>query len=126
MLVNGLTGYHPMESGMPIPGMDRGEWSQLMMIYGAGFIGLYVIFVLLYLHAYRLRAVLDLNAMEIHETNGVVQENLLMIGIGVVALILAFLQLPSLSGLTYMLIGPLQTALGTRRGRKRKWLIEHA
>jgi uncharacterized membrane protein len=126
MLVNEFTGYHPMENGIPIPGMNRSEWSQLMMIYSAGFIGLYVIFVLLYLHAYRLRDVLELNAVEVHETNGVVQENLLMIGIGALALVLAFLQQPSLSGITYALIGPLQTMLGTRRGRKRKWLIEHA
>ena len=40
--------------------MNGEEWSQLMLIYGAGFIGVYVIFALLYLHAYRLRDALEL------------------------------------------------------------------
>src|SRR6478609_10264 len=80
MLIDGLTGYHAMQDGLPVPRMTRGEVSELMMIYSAGFIGLYVIFALLYLHAYRLRDALELTPMEAYETRGVVQENVLMIG----------------------------------------------
>src|SRR3982751_2058795 len=36
--VNRITGYQPMMGGLPIPGMTRVEWSELMMIYSAGFI----------------------------------------------------------------------------------------
>ena len=121
-LVNKLTGYRPMENGIPLPGMTRSEWSELMMIYGAGFIGLYVIFALLYLHAYRLRDMLELNAMETYETRGVVQENVLMIGIGVLAVALAWVGQPALSGMSYALIGPLQTVLGLKHGRRRRKL----
>ena len=93
-----------------------------MQIYGAGFIGLYVIFALLYLHAYRLRDALELNPMEVYETRGVVQENVLMIGIGSLAVVLAFMNRPKLSGMTYALIGPLQTWLGSVHTRRRKSL----
>ena len=122
-LVDGLTGYHPMENGVAIPRMNRSEWSQLMMIYSAGFIGVYVIFALLYQHAYRLRGALELSPMESYETRGVVQENLLMIAVGVLALGLAIVRQPSLSGMSYVLIGPLQTLLGRRHGRRRKELL---
>ncbi|MEO6527377.1 MAG: TMEM175 family protein [Gemmatimonadaceae bacterium] len=122
-MINAVTGYQSMENGIPIPGMTRAEWSSLMMIYGVGFIGLYVIFALLYLHAYRLRDQLDLNAMEAYETRGVVQENVLMIGIGVLAVVLAWLGKPSLSGISYALIGPLQTGLGMRHGKRRRELV---
>jgi uncharacterized membrane protein len=121
-LVNRITGYRPMENGVPIPGMNRSEWSELMIIYGAGFIGLYVIFALLYLHAYRLRDALALNPMEVYATRDVVLENVIMIGIGVLAVLMAWLGQPTLSGMSYVLIGPLQTVLGMRNGRRRREL----
>ena len=123
-LVDGLTGFRPMLDGMPVPRMNRDEWSQLMLIYGAGFIGLYVIFALLYLHAYRMRDALELNPLEAYETRGVVQENVLMIGIGVLSCLLAWQRQPSLAGMSYMLIAPAQTWLGMRHGKRRKLLAE--
>ena len=123
-LVDSATGFHPMENGVPLPRMNRSEWSQLMLIYSAGFIGVYTIFALLYLHAHRLRAALELTPMESYETRGVVQENGLMIAIGLLGLFLAIARQPSLSGLSYTLIAPLQTLLGRRHGRRRKELLE--
>jgi uncharacterized membrane protein len=122
MFVDRLTGYRPMEHGVPVPGMTRTEWSDLMMIYSAGFVGLYVIFALLYLHAYRLRHALELTPMETYETRGVVQENVLMIAIGLLGLALGGMQQPALSGMSYALIGPLQTMLGVRHGKRRREL----
>jgi uncharacterized membrane protein len=123
-LVNQATGYRPMENGVPLPSMNRSDWSELMLIYGAGFIGLYVIFALLYLHAYRLREVLALNAVETHETRSMVQENGLMIGIGLVSMLFAWQRQPALSGMSYMLISPVLTVLGFRNAKQRKQLME--
>ena len=120
---NRLTGYQPMENGVPLPGMTRPEWSELMMIYSAGFIGVYVIFALLYLHAYRLREALELNSVEVYETRGVVQEQVVMIGIGALGFLFGALRQPGIAGLSYALIGPMQTMLGSRHGRKRKQLL---
>jgi uncharacterized membrane protein len=122
-LVNQVTGYRPMENGVPLPSMNRSEWSELMLIYGAGFIGLYVIFTLLYLHAYRSRAQLALNAVEEHATRSMMQENLLMIGIGALSMLLAWQRQPALSGMSYMLISPVLTVHGFRNARRRKQLM---
>lgn len=122
-LVDQVTGFHAVKAGVPVPGMNLEEWSQLMMIYGAGYVGVYVIFALLYLHAYRLRDALELSPMEAYETRGVVQEQLVMIGIGALSVGLALMRKPSLSGMSYILIGPMQTMLGMRHGKRRKALL---
>ena len=123
--VNGLTGYRETDAaGHVIQSMQRADWRPLMEIYSAGFIALHVIFALLYWHAYTLRTELELNPFEIYETRGVVQENVLMIGIGILALVLAFLNLPQFSGLSYALIGPLQTWLGSVHGKRRRVLSQ--
>ena len=113
---------HPQVLGHAIQAMHRADWRPLMEIYSAGFIALYVIFALLYWHAYSLREELGLSPMEIYETRGVVQENVLMIGIGTLALVLAFLNLPQFSGMSYALIGPGQTWLGSVHGKRRRLL----
>ena len=123
-LTNGITGYRETDAaGHVVQAMQRADWRPLMEIYSAGFIALYVIFALLYLHAYRLRSELDLSPMETYETRGVVQENLLMVGIGTLALVLAFLNAPQISGMSYVLIGPLQAWLGARHGKRRRALV---
>lgn len=121
-LVNRATGYQVIEAGRVVPEMTRAEWSELMMIYSAGFVALYVIFTFLYLHAFRQREALELNDMEAYETRGVVQENLLMVALGALGFIFGAVGQPGLAGLSYALIWPLQTGLGIRHGRRRKEL----
>ncbi len=124
LLTNGITRYQEVDAaGNAIRAMRSTDWRPLMMIYSAGFMALYIIFALMYLHAYKLRDALELNAMEAYETRGVVTENLVMIGIGGVALLLAWLNSPRFSGMTYALIGPLQAWLGSVHGKGRKRLI---
>jgi uncharacterized membrane protein len=122
-IVDQVTGFHAMKDGVPLPRMNLDEWSQLMLIYGAGYVGVYVIFALLYQHAYRLRDALELSPMEAYETRGVVQEQLVMIAIGILSIGFALLRKPSLSGMSYMLIGPLQTMLGMKHGKRRRALL---
>ncbi|MDB4914442.1 MAG: putative integral rane protein [Gemmatimonadetes bacterium] len=121
--VNGVTGYQDVDAaGKAIVAMQPGDWRRLMFIYSAGFIGVYAIFAALYAHAYRLREYLDLTPMEVYETRGVVQEHLLMMGIGVLSVILSMAGLPQFAGMAYVLIGPMQTILGTVHGRGRRRL----
>ncbi|MBA3672940.1 MAG: DUF1211 domain-containing protein, partial [Gemmatimonadaceae bacterium] len=121
-MVDRATGSQAMDHGVPVPPMVREEWRQLLVIYSAGFVALYVIFALLYLHAYRRRDELELTAMERYETRGVVQEHAVMIGIGLVSLGFALAGSGALAGMVYVLIGPLQTLLGFRHGRRRREL----
>src|SRR5882672_8088015 len=53
VFTDALTGYHEVDAaGKAITAMQAQDWRPLMMIYGGGFIALYVIFALLYMHAY--------------------------------------------------------------------------
>ena len=123
VLVDMWTGYQEMDrEGKVVVMLTRAEWRPLMIIYNLGFIALYAIFALLYAHAYKLRDALDLSPMERYETRGVVQENILMLTIGVVALGLAFANLPQWSGTVYIMIGPGQTILGMVHGKRRRAL----
>ena len=123
VLLNGITGHKEVDAaGKAIIVMQRADWRPLMIVYSAGFIGIYVIFALLYYHAYRLRDQLELNALEVHDTGGVVLEHAIMVGIGALSLGLALAGFPLFSGLTYILIGPLQTIIGAARGRRRRLL----
>lgn len=73
----------------------------LKLIYSTGLIAVYGIFALLYMHAVSKREELELSELEIYATGSTVNENLLMIGIGVVAPVLAMVNAPRLPGMTF-------------------------
>src|SRR5205807_10049927 len=88
ILVNYWTGYQEVSgSGQVLQSMTSADWRSSMIIYNGGFVAVYVIFALLYGHAYRRREMLELSPMEQYETHGVVQEHLVMITIGALALV---------------------------------------
>ncbi|MEP6617723.1 MAG: TMEM175 family protein [bacterium] len=123
VLVDRFTGYEELNAaGKVIVAMRGEDWRPLMLVYSGGFIALYVIFALLYLHAYKLRDALELSPMETYETRGVVQENILMVCVGLVAVALSLGQQPVLAGMSYALIGPAQAILGVIHGRGRRRL----
>lgn len=107
----------------------RGEQIPLMLVvYGAGFAAVFVIFALLYLHAYRKRGALGLNELEGHDTLSSFQENALMALVGLVSIALALTRNPrymTLAGMSYWLIGPVMFVHGSFRGRRRKRLQQH-
>jgi hypothetical protein len=95
------------------------------MDYAIGFIAIWLVFVLLTLHAYRRREVLDLNAHEIYDTRTKIREYLILIGFGVVSLALALsggLRVP-MSGWIYALIGPVLGLHGYITGSRRTRLF---
>src|ERR1700694_701969 len=78
----------------------------LMIIFGAGYIAVFGVFVLLYWHAYRCRSLLGLNELEVFDTREDIQESALNVAIGTISISLAALGrggIASLAGLTYML-----------------------
>ena len=109
--------------GQVVPVVRAAQMPTLLAVYGAGFAAVFLIFALLYWHAYRKRAALELNELETHDTRSYVQENALMAGVGLlsVGLALTNTQVSSLlAGLCYWLIGPIQYFHGSRRGKSRK------
>lgn len=103
--------------------LNEAEASVLMRIYAVGFASVFILFLLLYVHAYKLRGPLKLNPAELQGTRNAVQQNLLMGLIGVVAFFVAYRD-PAWSGWTYALVGPLMTVHGTIYGRRVRMLAE--
>jgi transmembrane protein TMEM174 (potassium channel) len=103
------------------PILRADQWPQLMSVYAIGFIAIWLVFVLLTLHAYRLRDVLDLNALEVYDTSTKIREYLILMGFGVVSLALALSggwRVP-MSGWIYALIGPALGLHGYITGSRR-------
>jgi hypothetical protein len=93
----------------------------LMAVYGAGFIAVQVVFVLLYLRAYRLAETLELDAYELLTTRAEIQGFALNAVIGLASILIVVIGGPDaafLSGMTYMLIMPLQFLNGRVMGAR--------
>lgn len=104
--------------------IERSQWGTLMIIYSVGFMLIYLVFALLYHHAWKKREMLQLSAEEVIETRFSVIEQLLMVGVGMIALVLATRLSGGISGLAYMLIPVVQTIQGFARGKARRRLSE--
>ena len=97
----------------------------LMIIFGVGYLAVFAVFALLYWHAYRRRAQLELNELEVFDTRADIRENLLNVGIAAVSLSLAVFgggNFAGLAGVVYMVTPVVMTLHGTINGRRRKKL----
>jgi uncharacterized membrane protein len=99
------------------------EGSVLMRMYGAGFASVFLLFVLMYAHAYKLRGELVLNRVEALETRLAIQENAVLALIGITSFLVAF-KSPQWAGWIYLAIGPLLTIHGTIYGKRVRLLAE--
>ncbi|HSU15130.1 TMEM175 family protein [Longimicrobium sp.] len=103
----------------------------MMLIFGGGYMAVFLIFALMYGHAWRRRDALRLDELERYETRDNIRETLMHAGIGVLSVALS-LRFGSLEGgLTYMLVAPVMTAHGFISGAGRRRLVarlarEHA
>jgi uncharacterized membrane protein len=112
-----------------MPAIQAGQARALMLIYSAGFLGVFAVFVLMYLHAWRRRAALGLDAVEIFDTVSSIQHAGIFVGVAVLSIVLAAVlpqPLVGLAGWVYFLIGPAAAFQGSRRGRRRRRLESKA
>lgn len=107
-----------------VTGQIRGamDGRTLMIIYGLGFVGIFALYLLMYVHAWRKRDELELNQVECHDTI----TNMWMFGsyitIGLLSCGLAYLgtrNMIAYAGLIYWLIGPVSAVIGWKRGTAR-------
>jgi len=120
LLMSELFGYADTET------IEASQLPLLMVIYGAGFVAVQAIFVIMYLRAYRLRADLELDALELSVTREEIQGYLLSAAVGLLSMAIAIVGGPttiSLSGYVYLLLLPVLTINGrvmdARRSRDR-------
>ena len=102
------------------------EMPRLMVIYGLGYVAIYVLFLLMYRHALRRREELELTALEAYDTKSKIYAYLILIGIGAGAIVLALVlpaRIAGVSGFFYMLILPALTFYFRRRYRVRRRLF---
>lgn len=101
----------------------------MMTIYAAGFTAVFVVFALLYLHAYRLRDRMQLTQLQIVAAQHHIADCAIMAGAGLFSIALAQLLPASIggpaAGFSYFLIGPAQFAVGSYFGRRLKALAQH-
>ena len=111
--------------GIRIPVRPQ-QLGTIFAIYGAGFIVIFLIFGLLYLHAYRRRDELGLTPLEVFDTQTAGGEHLVSASIGALATIVALAApdpYPAYSGFTYFLMGPAHWVYGRRVSTRRTQLL---
>jgi uncharacterized membrane protein len=94
----------------------------LLSVYSAGFVGIMLVFVLLYWNVYRKRAALGLTAEEIFEARAGARTHALSLGVGLASIVMAWtLPFPwfVLAGPIYVLQGPLHWRNGVLIARAR-------
>jgi hypothetical protein len=98
----------------------------MMLVYNAGFIAVFVVFVLLYWHAWRKRNDLGLDARERFRTKEQLGANACFVVIGLVSTSVVLVGGPhaaGLAGMVYMLIAPTLTAYYSVMGRRFRALV---
>ena len=83
-----------------------------MQIYSLGYVAIYSLFTLMYVHAYKRREFLGLTAQEIFDCRTNIYKQFILGGIGLSSLICTFvlpLRNTDVSGYIYILIGPALT-----------------
>jgi uncharacterized membrane protein len=119
---SGLLHLTPFELVPGEPMITIAQMPQLMMIFSAGFVAVYLILMFLYRHAWRQRTALALTPSEEVETRYSIVESAIMIGVGATSIALAAWGHPVASGFAYMAIAPAQTMQGFQRGRAQRAL----
>jgi uncharacterized membrane protein len=107
--------------------VEQGQPSQLMIIYGLGFVAVFAVFASMYYHAYRQRARLELNALEIMDTTGSILEYSLNAGVALLSILIVIAGgdgWVGWAGMSYFLLGPVQAVNGFITGKRRRKLRE--
>jgi uncharacterized membrane protein len=126
LVVDQLLGFSTVvrpSTGAVVEKIEPGQWPLLMVIYGAGFVAIQLVFALLYLRAYVLREALGLDAHEASVTREEIQNFLLMMGVGLASVAIAVLGgegAISWAGYVYLLLFPLVSINGHLMNLHRK------
>ena len=108
---------------------DAVEARLLLTIFGAGFSAVHGLFLLLYVHVYRLRQSLALNAVEVSKTAHTLINNIALTSAGLMSVALAWLlplTLVAYAGYFYVLLVVYSIAARLLFGRRHRRLAQVA
>ena len=106
--------------------MKAADSAKLMIIYGAGYISIYLLFSFMHAHAFRKKIELELTPSEIFETKTKIYKNSILIVIGIISISVALALRPEkagLAGFVYFLIGPAFSFFFRYRGKRKRKLF---
>jgi hypothetical protein len=112
------------ESRSIVP-MSLPELARASSVYALGFVLLFLLFAMLYRHAYSKRHELDLSRIEVFDVKMFAGHHLVSAAVGVIALLVALagpLRLAFLSPMCFGLMGPAHFAFGVLAARRRRAL----
>jgi hypothetical protein len=95
------------------------------LIYSLGFVAVFLMFTLLYAHAYRRRGSLELSSCEVFDTRQSIYHLAANAGVGLLSVGVAAFGGPAFAGkagMVYLLTGVPHMIIGTMMGRKRRQL----
>jgi uncharacterized membrane protein len=113
-------------AGGVVTRMTLPELATASVIYGTGFVVLFVLFALLYLRAYAARERLDLTPQEAFDAKAFIAHHLLSAFVGLIAVVVAIaapLRFAPLSPTCFALMGPGHMLVGVLVERRRKALF---
>jgi hypothetical protein len=106
--------------------MTLTQLSRASAIYGLGFFVLFLIFTLLYRHAYRRHVELQLTPAEMFDARSFAAHHLLSAGVGALSMafaLLAPMRLAFIAPMLFGLMGPVHWGFGAYTERKRRNLV---
>jgi uncharacterized membrane protein len=110
-------------AGQGVLPMTLSQLARASAIYGLGFIAVFVMFGLLYWHAYRKRHELGLNPLEVFSIKSFAGHHMVSASIGVLVVLIAVAaprNYAFISPMAFMLMWPAHALYGGRREKKRK------
>jgi uncharacterized membrane protein len=112
-----------------VPGLERMTLQQLSrasVVYGLGFVALFLMFALLYRHAYNKRDELGLTPLEVMDVKLFAGHHLVSASVGLLSVAFALfapVEMSPIAPSLFALMGPLHWLFGSYAGRKRKIFV---
>ncbi len=117
-----------VEAGVSLNAMiSMQDVPQLMLVYSLGFMSIFLVFALLYHNAYRKRAVLKLNEIEVLATRASLNSHIIYVAVALLSVALALTKsgpLVAAAGWCYALLWPLQMSNGIIYGKRIDKLVK--
>ena len=110
-------------AGQGVLPMTLSELARASAIYGLGFVAVFVMFGLLYLHAYRKRRDLGLNPLEVFKIKSFAGHHMVSAAIGLLVVLIAVAaprNYAFISPMAFTFMWPAHALYGARREKKRK------
>jgi uncharacterized membrane protein len=105
------------------PVVPGGEAAHLVMLYGAGYVAVFLVFFLMYAYAYARRRGLALSQDEVRDARYEMEVEGINVAVGLLSIAVAAIGGPpaaAIAGFTYFALGPLRAAHGVWSARRRR------